>query len=87
MEPNTKVVATTTKFQPNATNNTENAQLAVLVFVAGLGIAAVVYVAKMSTDLDHVAPAAITAISGMVLAAIGAITVAIRKRRTRTGRS
>ncbi|MEV6690654.1 hypothetical protein AB0M35_04155 [Micromonospora sp. NPDC051196] len=87
MEPNNKVALAPTKFQPNATNNTDNAQLAGLLVVAGLGIAAVVYVVKISPDLANVAPAGITAISGIVLAAIGAITVAIRKRRTRTGRS
>ncbi|MFG1675741.1 hypothetical protein [Micromonospora sp. NPDC049282] len=70
-----------------ATNNTGNAQVAGVLIVAGLGIAAVVYMVKLSGNFANVASAGITAISGIVLAAIGAITMAIRERQTRTGRS
>ncbi|MEU7172710.1 hypothetical protein ABZ949_14625 [Micromonospora tulbaghiae] len=88
MQPQPTVVPTTTKFQSNATNDTENALITAVKTITLIPIGAVLLVTLASgPDIGAVAQPAIGAISGVAVAAIGAITVAMRMRRTRTRRS
>ncbi|MEU9742894.1 hypothetical protein AB0E12_27305 [Micromonospora chersina] len=79
---------TTTKFQSNATNNTENALITALTIITVIPIGALLWIVLASgQNMGDVAQVAIGAISAVAVASISAVTVAIRKRRARTGRS
>lgn len=80
----TTVTRGTGPHQPGGPGSTENALIAGLLLVTVLSIGALLCIVLSSAEeMGNVAPVAIPAISGIALAAIGAIAVVLRKRPPR----
>ncbi|MFI6759447.1 hypothetical protein ACIBF5_09950 [Micromonospora sp. NPDC050417] len=82
------VTTGTGQSQKHSPVSAEKALVGGLLLVTCTAIGAMLWIVLVSGQhIGAVAQVAITAISGVALAAIGALTVALQKRRTRTTRS
>ncbi|MFC3500824.1 hypothetical protein ACFOOK_07570 [Micromonospora krabiensis] len=76
-----KLVATTTKFQHNATNSTDETPIAALMIITPIPIAALVWIALAGNATDSTTTlAAISAVAAIGGSAVGGIVYTLRKR-------
>ncbi|MGC4807975.1 hypothetical protein [Micromonospora sp. DT233] len=80
----TTVTRGTGQHQPGEPVSTENALIGALVLVVVMSIGAVLWIAlAYGQSIDTIGQAAITAIGGVAVASISAITVVLRRRPAR----
>ncbi|WP_431936846.1 hypothetical protein [Micromonospora sp. RP3T] len=81
-----KLATTSTKYQSNATNDTEKPLIGALMIITVISIGALVYVVRISPDMGAVAPVVVPTIGTITVAAISSLTVVLRRRPHRSRR-